>query len=441
MTLNFQKNLLTYLLTDKDAKTIIKEFHYDCFELVEHQIICQLLQRYYGKYKIQPSRVNLVEFMETNLTKYRINDETKEVISNELIRLYVSLPADVQIYKDEAILFIQRRKLKKLLIDNLDNLKGAKDTFFNEMIVKLKKINDLSLMNVQKDDSKQKWFIKGNSVERRTHTDSFPTYLRRLNSFTASGGFNTPELVVFMGAPKSFKTGLLLNICVNYVLDGLKVFYVDFENGAENLKIRAQQCLSESTYKEIASGQIDKILTQQMKRASVFGGEMVFHSFNANIDTIDDVDNELERLKVEENFEPDLIAYDYADLAECADKTIKEKRLKIQHIYHHIIRINNKRKTFAITLSQVKQTAVNKKIIDLTDFGEDFGKAQNCHAAFAICRTKEEQEQGVGRIVIVAQRMGEKPSNRLFVPIQFDEAKMQVKEIEYIREEIEEEDN
>lgn len=67
----------------------------------------------------------------------------------------------------------------------------------------------------------------------------------------------------------------------------------------------------------------------------------------------------------------------------------------------------------------------------MTNFSEDFGKAANCHAAFALCRTPYEKEAGVMRIVPVLQRDGVAQHSNYSCFVDVDEARMTVKEIKY----------
>jgi len=134
-------------------------------------------------------------------------------------------------------------------------------------------------------------------------------------------------------------------------------------------------------------------------------------------------------LKDEHGWIPDIICWDYPDLMVPIDRTVREKRLKIQAVYHDIIRLNNEWGVFSMGLSQVNKDAVNKEVIDMTGFAEDFGKAANCHAAFALCATPVEQAAGIRRILPVVQREGVAYNRKNYCVVKLDEAKMKLDEI------------
>ena len=55
--------------------------------------------------------------------------------------------------------------------------------------------------------------------------------------------------------------------------------------------------------------------------------------------------------------------------------------------------------------------------------------AANCHAAFALCRTPEEVEAGIGRLVPVVQRQGDRYRSSTVCVVEIDEKIGLVREI------------
>lgn len=202
------------------------------------------------------------------------------------------------------------------------------------------------------------------------------------------------------------------------------------ENGIRPMQNRFYQSVMECTRDELRGFKQDGKLTDMMKRFAGMGGDFRIGYFPAHVATLDDVDAELEYLKDEENWVPDMIVYDYLGLFKSSDRKVTEKRLILQDVYHHAIRLNVKWGTFAINIATVGKNAVNKAVITMKDFGEDFAQAYNCHAAFAICRTEEEMEEGVARIIPVAQRDGVPYRGSNTCMIEINEDIMQIEEIE-----------
>lgn len=256
-----------------------------------------------------------------------------------------------------------------------------------------------------------------------------PCFLEGLNNLTEAKGFYSPQLIVFLGGPKSFKTGLLLKTALEYAKTGYKVFYADFENGEKMLISRIQQALLECTRTELREPTNRKILENMFTGLRRFGGDIRFKTFRAKHDTLNQVDEELDRLYSQSDWKPDIIFYDYLDIAASAAK--KELREAIQFNYHHAVALNKKYDCFAFTVSKIKQSAVSKPVIGITDFAEDFEKAYNCHAAFGICRTDNDMERGTARIIPIAQRDGQPYKSHLGVWIELDEERMIINEMDH----------
>lgn len=423
MDIDYQKNVINYLLTEKEAKKFIDLVPPSFFTLSEDKFICDTLKKYWGDHRQQPSESNFFRYIE----KEAPTDVTPEVLASikaEIREVYRIDIGDFNIARKDLVEAIRKEELKLLLKSQMGDLDNPK--VINKLMSGMNKIQKIGDHEAQEEGL---WLFKDATVGKKKRVKVHPCYLKGMNALTAKGGFATPELIILMGAPKSFKTGWLINLIVGYLADGLNVYYADFENGELDILIRIQQCIADCNYDELNDSVIEPHILDSLRRMSHMGGELRIQSFIPYQSTLDDVEADIERLDDEFNFRPQLVAYDYLDLARCADSSIREDRKKLQNIYHHAIRINKKRKTFGMSPSQVNKGAVDKEVIDIKDFAEDFGKAANAHAAFAMCRTPEEVKAKVGRIVSVMQRQGQRHSDTNFVTVKIDEARSSI--IEY----------
>jgi hypothetical protein len=66
----------------------------------------------------------------------------------------------------------------------------------------------------------------------------------------------------------------------------------------------------------------------------------------------------------------------------------------------------------------------------MRDISEDFGKIMNSHCVMALCGSPEEFEQGIRRIIPVAQREGVGYKGKNYCMVQVDEEHMKVREID-----------
>ncbi len=164
----------------------------------------------------------------------------------------------------------------------------------------------------------------------------------------------------------------------------------------------------------------------------MMGGDLFIDSYPAGTKSISDVRARLAYLKDERGWIPDIIVYDSIDhfIPSNAKDQVRDTRIKIQLVYHEAINLNRELSTFALAPSQVNRDALSKKTFDMKDVSEDFGKIMNAHAVFAICGTPDEIEQGIRRIIPIAQREGVAYKGKNMCIIHIDEERMKIEEVD-----------
>lgn len=433
MTIDLQKDTLKFLAQSPKAKTLITGVVQKAFDLPEDQFIFSLIQTYWEMYSKPPSRMALMDLFETETEGKDIKAKTVAQVRLGISRLFDEIEDEdftltrlVEQVKAKLSLEMFRRFTRQVM-DGEDVIADV-----------LKEIDRIANISNQLEETVSVSLIHDNGTSVLDNREPIPTFILALNRMTSAGGFMAPELIILMGPPKSFKTGTALCIALNMVKMGYKVYWADFENGANAILTRSKQQYLECTEGELK--QWDNISTEHglslrecwrsmIEYTGMIGGDFRVGEFRAHLNTLSDVEYDLDKL-AEIGWVPDVIFYDYLDLARSSNPKITEKRLVIQDVYHHAIRINSDRGTVAFSFSQVKQKALNKEVITVGDFPEDFGKAANAHAAFAICRTEQEIEMGTARIVPVMQRRGVKYRPGMEAIVFIDEARMLIKEID-----------
>jgi len=423
--------MIKYLVQRKEARKYIQAVGSELFDLDVTKTVFDLLQTFDERYNSQPSIGNMLEFFDREIRQAKsgdLSDVYKEV-EKEIKEIYRPFTANTNQIREIIIQEYQARLMKELFIEKGSELKTGDKDIIKDVFTRVSDIKRIGDNDFEQEDNRGIFALRQYGEGKRTIIEGSPTYLRQLNRMTSTGGFYSPQLVILMAAPKSFKTGTLINVAMNYVRDGKNVYYVDCENGEGKILDRFYQSMLGANWSEYSSGELDDTLKEMVGRFKAMGGEFKADFYPANSNTIADVEAELERLKLEHGWEPDIICYDYLDLMNPNDYKITEKRLKIQAVYFDAIKLQKKSGIFGIGLSQVSKGAVSQKIITMTDFAEDFGKAANCHAAFALCKIPDEEEAGVMRITPVAQRDGVGVSSGMACFVAVDESRMTVKEI------------
>lgn len=430
MKLEFQDEILRFLVQTKEAKKFLDIVENDLFDLQERQLIFDMIKAYVKKYNSLPSQTGLLEFFDKEAQKNNISSAVYKVLETVIKELYDPIETNTQQIRDELLQYYQIRLAKEFIKTFSPQVKGGDKDLFALMNREMNRISKIGESELDDEKNRGEFLLADHRVGNYSIVEGTPTYLKGLNKMTSVKGFFAPMLVILMGGPKSFKTGVMLNLSVNWVRNGLKVYYADCENGKDRIRDRARQCMLECTFEELISGELDETLSEQVRRFKVMGGDFKADFYPAHTKTMDDVDAELEYLRDEFNWVPDIICYDYLDLMKPCDRSIKEKRFMLQHVYFDAIRLQNKWNCIGLSISQVNRKAVSQKVIDMTAFSEDFGKAANCHAAFALCADDDEKEAGIIRICPVVQRDGVPYQGKNVCFVQVDAGRMTVKEID-----------
>jgi len=425
MKLSFQEDVLKYVMQERLGH-YIGYLEKDAFDLHEHRIILDLVKGYYARYKVMPTKHSIVHFFNESAEAMGLSEELASILLETVLSLYTDkLEADAPYVEDKLIEFCKTQGARRIFEEFSAEL--AENTYVSDADIAKMYRKMATLVNLGQHTEQS---VQGHWLIKETYTklaqEGHPTYLQALNNMTAAGGFHTPQLIIWMSEPKGFKTGLTISVAVQYVRMGYNVFYADTENFVDDIIERAEQAMTEMTVTELRDNM--KYLRNLKLQYRHTQGEMRAEFFMPKKATLVDVDIKLQQLKEEHNWVPDIIVYDYLDNFEPAGKDL-QKRLAIQDVYFHAIRLNVKYGTFAFSPSQVGRQAVNKAVIKMTDFAEDFGKAANAHAAFALCRTDEERKAGVARVVAVMQRKGKNAQKAIPCFIEVDEDRMLIHEI------------
>lgn len=409
-TLDFQENLLKFLLSSNNGYEGSKYISYlnpDCFDSIHHQMCMELIESYHKQYQVSPrDAANLIEHFHNSLGKVNLADNIIKDVERSIRSLYQPFKADTPILIESLIEYSQYTQAISVVKECVPKLSDGREVFkrFKMGMEKVLKIGEV--LNDEHAD-KGGYLVKDRGTAKSTRpVAGHPCFLSGINKMTAAKGFHTPQLVIIMAQPKGFKTGTALNIAMGYMMDGFKVYYADFENGSASILNRMKQCLTGATREELMEGTHDERLMAILSKIERNGGEIRVDRYLANVHSTNDVEARLDELKELDNFEPQIIVWDYPDLIASTDSSIKETRKISNRVYHDIISVNTRRGVFSFALSQVSKQAVDKATITIKDFAEDFAKAMNAHAAFAICRTPDEIQAGTARIVPVMQREG-----------------------------------
>lgn len=411
----FQLEILRYIIKDKEGGLILKRIKPNYLVLIEHSIICEGIIKYYKKQNRIPSENVLKEVIKELLEGKQYADlVTKDDIPNidKVISNLYHLPlSDADYIKEKIYQFSTYVEMKNLNDSfDLDNFEQ-----YEEYSRKIEKI--LQKSKPKKEDEPA--YMIRDLVERQFKRQSEPSVIpcpfRQMNALTNAGGYPEHSVNVILDKPKAKKTFFMVNLARGYLRMGKSVYYVDTENGKDQILDRLIQSSINKTKKELYSGEYDKLESKHLRKLARFGVELVVERVPAMITDCNYIRDKIVKLRNQgidikvlfvdyagklasiardkEDF--DRISNVYIDLQNLAE----ELNLEIVWTAHHITREGKKHRATRY---------------DESDISGSIAIIRNAQTIFGLNSTAQEEQDDILRAELVVQRDGLPSGRALF---------------------------
>lgn len=403
----FQLEILRYIIKDKEGGLILKRIKPNYLVLIEHSIICEGIIKYYKKQNKIPSENVLKEVIKELLEGKQYADlVTKDDIPNinKVISNLYHLPlSDADYIKEKIYQFSTYVEMKNLNDSfDLDNFEQ-----YEEYSRKIEKILQKSKPKKEDEPAYMIRDIVERQFKRQSEPSVIPCPFRQMNVLTNAGGYPEHSINVILDKPKSKKTFFMVNLARGYLRMGKSVYYVDTENGKDQILDRFIQSSINKTKKELYSGEYDKLESKHLRKLARFGVELIVERVPAMItdcnyirDKIIKFRNQGIDVKVlfvdyagklasiardKEDF--DRISNVYIDLQNLAE----ELNLDIVWTAHHITREGKKHRATRY---------------DENDISGSIAIIRNAQTIFGLNSTAQEEQDDILRAELVVQRDG-----------------------------------
>ena len=411
----FQLEILRYIIKDKEGGLILKRIKPNYLVLIEHSIICEGIIKYYKKQNKIPSENVLKEVIKELLEGKQYADlVTKDDIPNidKVISNLYHLPlSDADYIKEKIYQFSTYVEMKNLNDSfDLDNFEQ-----YEEYSRKIEKILQKSKPKKEDEPAYMIRDIVERQFKRQSEPSVIPCPFRQMNALTNAGGYPEHSVNVILDKPKAKKTFFMVNLARGYLRMGKSVYYVDTENGKDQILDRFIQSSINKTKKELYSGEYDKLESKHLRKLARFGVELVVERVPAMItdcnyirDKIIKFRNQGLDIKVlfvdyagklasiardKEDF--DRISNVYIDLQNLAE----ELNLDIVWTAHHITREGKKHRATRY---------------DENDISGSIAIIRNAQTIFGLNSTAQEEQDDILRAELVVQRDGLPSGRALF---------------------------
>jgi archaellum biogenesis ATPase FlaH len=228
------------------------------------------------------------------------------------------------------------------------------------------------------------------------------------------GGFRQGSMTVWVGATSVGKTMMLVFQSVMYVLQGKNVLYVSLEDSKDVVLERFDRVLF-SNVRNDAEG-----LKKRIELLRYMGRVEVMYDPRMSIEELEGLVDGLAE-------EVDVVVVDYGDLLKVGKGYKESDWVEQGEVFERMMKLADKYDKWIVTASQANREAVDRKVLSLNNIGRSFRKVQVADYVIAISQTKEEEQQGLIRLVVLKNKFGKRGD---ILPLKV------IREYGYFREEL-----
>lgn len=412
-TIEFQTEVLRYLIQSKEAPLVLNKVKPGYFALIEHALILEGIDKFYKRYKKIPSQALLIETVKQLLDGRNYVDlVTKEDIPNinKIISGLYSQPLQDDLAIAENIYKFAAYVEMKSLTEEMDfsnfNLYEEYQNRVTQVIRDSKPIKEEEPLMMVRDTARRQ-------LLRQTDPDVVPTPYWQLNNLSNGNGYIKGSIFVFLDRPKAKKTFSLINVARGYLTMKKNVLYIDTENGKNQIMDRMIQSTLNKTRKELLSGGYDTMEQRHMRKYRRLGVEFIVDRVLAMVEDTNKIKSIIQKVEAERGIKIHILVVDYA--AKLAS-TLKQKEdvERINQVYIDLDNLGTEMGLEAIWTAQhiTREGAKHKATVyEDNDIAGGISIIRNAQCILGLNSTDEEEEHNVQRWEVVVQRDG-KPHGR-----------------------------
>ena len=399
------------IVSDRYCREILPVLNPKFLEIDYIRILSSWIKEYFLEFNEAPKQ-NIIK-----LYRSRVTDLRDDALSDNILSLITNLdenPGNLNegFLIDESMKYIKKRSLLCLISDmeacvSMNDVEKAEDLLTKHRIVERSGSETISVMKnldrvIESFDSEEDVLIK--------IPGAYGSVL---------GDIHREDFFAFIAPFKRGKTFALMDLAVRGFLNGLKVLFVSLEMGERSVVKRFWTAISG----QISKDREDINYPRFVERNGVWGVEE--RRINKKACTIDDIKRmsgfikrvartwdirvlavpsyslkaekleiKMEKLAYEEDFVPDMVVVDYADIMAPSEKN--EYRQQLDSIWKRLRSLAQKWHCAVITASQTNREALYSDA-DQQNVAEDIRKIAHVTSMVSINQTEDEKKKGIVR--------------------------------------------
>lgn len=389
----FQTKTLTCLITDKkfldQIYDIIDKKFYDSDS---QKWIVEKILEYYSKYRKPPT----LDVFKAEFDRKLINDTMKQAIVNDIRNIVKYQSAnDLDYVKDNFLEFAKNQEMKEAIMDSVDLVNKGEYDLIRVRIDKAMKAGQQKNLGVF-------WKDKAGFDQRMTETlrSVIETPWDMINQIT-EGGLGKGELGIIISIASGGKSWMLVSLARHAAYRGKKVIVYTLELSQEYVALR-----HDANHTGYPSQDIKFHQDEVYHEISKVHGDILIKFYPTKSASVETLRTHISRC-ISNNFKPDMIIVDYADLLRGNIIYSKsEKRFELENIYEDLRGLAGELEIPIWTASQSNRDSAEEEIIEGNKVAESFNKIMIADFIMSLQRKRKDRLAHTGRVHIIKNRFG-----------------------------------
>ena len=391
--INLQKKTITLILEPQNysfREQIIDIIDLDYFDNTYYRTILKSTLKLINKYNSVPEKDTLKQVM---VLSFRDKNQVKE-LHEAIESIYDFEVKDRDFVIDTTLDFFRKQSLKKALFKAAEDFDMGN---FNEIANTINKA-------ILKCETKAKGhdYLKDVDLRMQKKIRKPVPCLEGLNS-KIGGGLAGGELAIVLSPTGGGKSMFLVKVGSEALLAGKKVVYYTLELAETAIGNRFDACFNNVPINMVSDCR--HIIDEGCERLAANGCRLIITEFLQQKPTVNTLRNHLLSLKREQNFTPDVIIVDYADLMK-ATSSYSEKRHSLTDIYENLRGLANEFNCPLWTASQVNRGGYNTEEFNVSNISEDMGKANTADLILGVARPNKSKVNNSAKLLMMKNRNG-----------------------------------
>jgi replicative DNA helicase len=384
----FQVKVLGALLTQRDfLLNIADSLDPEYFENPSHKWVIDYIIQYFDQYHTYPTTETL------SIEIKKIDNEILRISLVESIREAYKLAdaSDLEWVEKEFSNFCQNQQMKKAIMTSVDLLSLGDYDGIKQLINHALKAGEDKNIGHEYDKD----------IEVRYRSDDrnvIPFPWEVFNSLT-QGGYGKGDLVLVFGNPGGGKSWAVSAMGAYAALLGYNVVHYTLELSEGYVGKRY-----DSIFSGIPVDKLDNHRHEVKEAIDKVKGKIIIKEYAPKRATLDTIESHIKQLKIQNEFEVNLIIIDYLDLLRTKGR--KERKEEIDDVYTDAKGLAKEMGLPIISPSQANRTGAGQEILQAENASGSYDKIMIGDIILSLARNRKDKLNGTGKWHWIKNRYG-----------------------------------